>query len=333
MLVAVVLLADLNRELCRTEFIVRLHAELPAPFWNLLLGIVALGVGGQAAWASAETYESRVPLPLRGCRWTRFPEKEAALMRFVTANVEASADCVLARIGLMSLTFWTDRPPVGTFVPGNEWEALDPPTNEILLSSYGARKRLMFIDNPRPWYLESHNLEFSKFVAAQPSHAFLDFIAADFKQLARVGSCRLLVRKERHDLDLFDCAYPVGNDPKRPGRSLLRVKLPVDCELTGVASLELVDLDRTTRLGSTDFGSRAEPIFLYEADRELFGFDRRPSRPISLRSDQPLFLGYPTPLRLEHASYPAIRVFDRRGKRVLTLPVAVETCLEESDPH
>jgi len=327
-LVGAVLLVDLFHELRGGELLDQFRDRMSELNWNLILATAALLVGGEQGVARGLIYERYVPLNLKGCRWTRFPPKEAALLAFLTANAQQSSDCVIARIGLISLNFWTDRRPPGTFVFGNEWEGLDPDANERLLSSYRDRMQLMFIDNPKPWYLKTHNLDFSSFVAAQPSHKFLDFVSQHFKQLARVSSCRLLVRKERTHLDLVDCAYEAGLDSQHKGRSLLRIKLPAGAELNGVTSIDLVDLQTGAWLGSTAFDDRTRPLLQLDVDGEqILRNGPRSAAVVSLQSDQDLLLSYPTRLRLDRMPFPAIRFLNFQGGRLLTLPVAVETSL------
>jgi hypothetical protein len=331
LLVGVVLLTDLYHELRGREFFDDFRDRLSELDWNLILAIVALLAGCQAAFVAGSTYQRNAPLDLPGCRWTRFPEKDAALLAFLTENVQESSDCVVARIGLLSLDLWTDRSPPGTFVFGNEWETLDPDANEQLLSAYRDRMRMMFIDNPRPWYLKTHNLEFSSFIAAQPAHAFLDFVSQHFKQLARVSTCRLLVRQERNDLNLFACAYAAGIDLPRRNRSLLRIKLPRGAELHDLARIELVDLEGAW-MASTEPGPSGRPIALVNREgEEILRSARQSAEGVSFQADQELFISYPTRLQLDRTLFPAIRFVDSQGQRLLTLPVAVETCLAGSE--
>jgi hypothetical protein len=292
--------------------------------WNLVAASLALLFGGLPALVAARTYEHLVPLDLRGCRWTRLSEREATLLTFLAINAEKSSDCFVARIGLMSLHFWADRRPASDFVLGNEWDTLDPATNELLLTAHRDHLRMMFIDNPTPWYLDSHKLEFSKFAAALPAHAFLDFISQHFKQLARVANCRLFVRKERKDLDLYDCAYEAGVDPTYDGRSLLRLKLPEGRNLKGVAAVELVDLASGEQIASTEPGGPAQLLLLFDRGQSRSTSSDRSSAPAALSPDERHFLAYPTELRLDRVPFPALRFLDTQGHRVLTLPVAVE---------
>jgi len=186
----------------------------------------------------------------------------------------------------------------------------------------------MFIDNPTSWYLDSHKLEFSKFAAALPAHAFLDFIHQHFKQLARVANCRLLVRKERKDLDLYDCAYEAGIDPTRDGQSLLRLKLPGGQKLKDVTVIELVDLVSAEQIASTEPGGSARRLHLSDRSGQVRSRNSdRSSGPPVLSGDEPEYLAYPSEIHLDSLTFPALRFLDARGKRVLTLPVAVETCL------
>jgi hypothetical protein len=318
----IVLLSDL----IEVDFVRRLRERISTPDWNIALATLALLAGVLPAIAAGRTYATSVPLELRGCRLTRLPEGETALLEFVTANVEASSDCFVARIGLMSLHFWANQRPVGNFVFGNEWESFDPATNDLLLSTFGDRMRMMFIDDPHAWYLDSHELDFPKFVAAQPSHRFLDFVEQDFKQLARVANCRLLVRKERTDLALFCCAYAAGSDATRKDRTLLRIKLPNGKTLNDASTIEIVDLTSEDQLGSTASTDAAERLLIVAGSAGKL--DAGPGvTPASFADDPSLSLSCPQHIHLDRAGFPVIRFLDPRGQRLLTLPVAVETCL------
>jgi hypothetical protein len=321
-LAGIVLLCDF----LEIQLIERRRLRALAVDWNIMLGSLALIVGGFAAFASASTYEKLVPLELRGCRWTRVSEKNAVLYEFLAANVQASSDCFVARIGLMSLHFWADRPPVGNVLLVNDWETIDPTADELLLFSHRNHSRMMFIDNPTPWYFKSHSLPFPEFVALQPSHRFLDFVGQNFKQLARVGTTRLLVRNERPDLDLYDCAFLPKAQAGRSSPSELRLRLPDSPRLSDVAVIELVDLDRQEELGSTLAAETDRKLLLRDgASRILL-----PSAggAVDLRPPGREFrLSVPLSIRLEEAGYPALRFFDSSGRRLVTLSVAVEAAI------
>jgi len=296
--------------------------------WNIVLGSLALLVGGFAAFDSVSTYEKLAPLELRGCRWTRVPERDAALYEFLAANVHDSSDCFVARNGLKSLHFWADRPPVGNVLLANEWDGLDSTANELLLSAHRDHIRMMFIDNPMPWYLDSYKVEFSKLAAVLRAHEFFDFVGQHFKLLARVANCRLLVRKERKNLDLFYCAYAARIDPRHKGNSRLRLKLPEHRELKDVAKIDLVDLDSGQQIGSTAPDSSGQHVLLLNsAGREILPNADGTSSSKSLDPDRQFFLVCPTEIRFDRESFPAVRFLNSRGERLLTLPVAVEISL------
>jgi hypothetical protein len=322
LLVGAVLLCDF----LKVDLVDQVRRRRWAVDWNLTLASLALVLASVPAFAAARTYENSVPLDVRGCRWIRLPERNACLFTFLAINVEASSDSVVARNGLMSLHFWADRPPVSDIVLGNEWDGLDTETDQRLLLAHRDHLQMMFIDNPAPWYLESHRLEFSKLAAALRAHTFFDFIGENFKQIARVANCRLLVRKERHDLDLYDCAYEVGIAPHHEGKSLLRLKLPHGLELRDVAKIELVDVDSGQLFGSLGASTSAQQLLLLDgAGHEIL--PKGSLIPATFDSEGRLFLAYPTKMRLNQAAFPAVRFIDSRGKRLLTLPVAVEVHL------
>jgi hypothetical protein len=326
LLAAVVLASDF----LQVDLVGQISRSARRADWNLVTACLALVLGGVPALVAARTYESLVPLDLRGCRWTRVSEREATLLTFLTANAEASSDSFVARNGLMSLHFWADRRPASDVVLGNEWDMLDEPVHEALLSAHRDRLRMMFIDNPSPWYLDSHKLEFSKFAAGLRAHAFLDFIGQNFKQLARVANCRLLVRKERTDLGLRDCAYEDGIDPKRKVQSLLRLELPEAPKLTAAAAIDLVDLVSGQTIASTRPGGPTQPLVLFNdafAPAQTVGAILEVSRGLAQGGEGRLFVAYPTAIHMRDVSFPALRFLDETGMRLLTLPVAVETCL------
>jgi hypothetical protein len=319
LLAAVVLFCDF----LEVDLVGSLRRRAPALNWNLVAATLALLLGGVPAVEAARTYQHLVPLDLRGCHWTRLSEREATLLTFLAINVEKSSDCFVARIGLTSLHFWADRPPASDLVLGNEWDGLDDATHERLLSAHRNRELMMFIDNPMPWYLDSHRLEFSKLAASLRSHAFLDFISQNFRPLARVSNCRLLVRKERPYVDLYDCAY--GE------KGALQLNLALSPELKSLAAVDLVDLVSEERIGSTDPGRSAQSLRLLLGGRPFkLGEGRSPVDDLLAawstgETGEHLSLEYPTGILLDRVGFPALRFLDSRGKRLLTLPVAVET--------
>jgi hypothetical protein len=146
-----------------------------------------------------------------------------------------------------------------------------------------------------------------------------------------VSTCRLLVRKERNDLNLFACAYAAGIDLPRRNRSLLRIKLPRGAELHDLARIELVDLEGAW-MASTEPGPSGRPIALVNREgEEILRSARQSAEGVSFQADQELFISYPTRLQLDRTLFPAIRFVDSQGQRLLTLPVAVETCLAGSE--
>jgi hypothetical protein len=104
--------------------------------------------------------------------------------------------------------------------------------------------------------------------------------------------------------------------------------LPAGAELNGVTSIDLVDLQTGAWLGSTASEDRNRPLLQLDVDGEqILRVDRRSAAVVSLQSEQDLLLSYPTRVRLERMPFPAIRFLNLQGQRLLTLPVAVETCL------
>jgi hypothetical protein len=102
------------------------------------------------------------------------------------------------------------------------------------------------------------------------------------------------------------------------------LKLPEGRNLKGVAAVELVDLTSREQLASTEPGSPAQLLLLFDRGQGRSTSGDRSSARAALGADERQFLAYPTEIRLNRVPFPALRFLDAQGKRVLTLPVAVE---------
>jgi hypothetical protein len=282
--------------------------ERPARL-NLAVMLSALIVAGLATFAAGMTYFQSDPLNLKGCRWTRVSERDASFYNFVTANVRASSDCFVPRFGLASAYFWVDQRPASKVIIGNQWEGMGRSADDALLDAHRDRMQMMFIDTPNPWRLDT------------PKTRFLSYVQGHFRALARVGPTRFLVRKERADLELRDCAF----QPKVGGAAanILYLRLPSVPKLEAVSSITLVDLDQHQELASTSDQLPERTLIL----KDVQGRTLLPSRTPPAELPAPgrdLRLIFPASIRLDQAKYPALRFVDGNGLRLLTLPVALE---------
>ncbi len=182
---------------------------------NTVLLFVALLCGSVAMIDAEESYRQSVAVDLPGCRWIRMSERDAAFCTFLATNVRRSFECVFARFGLESLHFWAEQPPASDFVPiSNLWSQMDPSDDERLLQAHRDCLRMLFIDNPNPWN------------PVPPKMKFLDFVSTHFKLLGRLGATRLLVRNERTDLMLYDCAFQRRSAHGSQSGAPLSLRLP-----------------------------------------------------------------------------------------------------------
>jgi hypothetical protein len=282
--------------------------EWPARL-NLAVMLSALVVVGLATFAAGMTYFQSEPLNLKGCRWTRVSERDASFYRFVSANVRASSDCFVPRFGLASAYFWVDQRPASQVIVGNQWEGMDRSADDALLDAHRDRIQMMFIDTPNPWRPDS------------PKTKFLSYVQGHFRTLARVGATRFLVREERTDLELRDCAF----QPKAGGAApnVLYLRLPSVPKLDAVAAITLVDLDQHQELASTSGEQPGRTLILKDVNgRTLSPSQNRPTELPTPGRDLRLIV--PASIRLDHAEYPALRFVDGNGLRLLTLPVALQ---------
>jgi hypothetical protein len=277
----------------------------------LKLAFVSLAIvlSLRATWLAAEKYLGLEPVALAGSHGMRMSEKDKSFYEFVTANVRFSSDCFVPRFGLASVYFWAAQRPASNVIIGNLWEGMDRSEDDALLEAHRDRLQMMFIDTPNPWRPDT------------PKTKFLSYVQGHFRTLARVGTTRFLVRKERTDLELFDCAF----QPKAGGAApnILCLRLPSVPKLDAVAAITLVDLDQHQELASTSGEQSERKLVLKDAQGRTLLPSR--SRPAELPAPGRDFrLSFPTAIRLEHAGYPALRFFDGNGLRLLTLPVALE---------
>jgi hypothetical protein len=281
---------------------------------NTVLLFVALLCGSVAMIDAEEAYRQSDAVDLPGCRWIRMPERDAAFCTFLATNVRHTSDCVFARFGLESLHFWAEQRPASDVVPiSNLWAQMDPVDDERLLRAHRNRMRMLFIDNLNPWN------------PVPPKMQFLDFVSSHFQLLGRVGHTRLLVRKERTDLALYDCAFQRRSASGGVPNPTLFLRLPTVPKLQGVATVELVDLARNP--GSQVLKSTAGPEsgclkLIDNADHLLLP---AATGPIDIGSTDPsLRIVLPEKTDLTAIDFPALRFLDTQGRRTLTLPVVVD---------
>jgi hypothetical protein len=307
--VGAVLLVDVARE-------TRLFDRFAVPWRsfsvssNIVLLSLSLVIGMVAMIVAEKEYREYVPLDLPGCRWTRMSEREATFCKFLATNVHRSSDSVFARFALESLHFWADQRPASEVVPiSNLWSQMDPVSDDRLLQAHYNDLGMMFIDNPNPWN------------PVPPKMKFLDFIAARFRVIGRIGATRLLVRKDRKFLQLYDCAYERSRPAGSSSEHQLTLCLPERAELPGVATIELVDLDRepaerflaSTSRGLTLADSSGRSLLPSAEGRvDLAGGQRG------------LIIRPPGSINLTDASFPALRFLDADGRRLLTIPVVLD---------
>jgi hypothetical protein len=310
--IAVALVADVGRELglfsgLRAGMGGR-HAKA-----NSVLLAAALLIGLVSMIDAEEEYRALTPLDLPGCHWTRMPERDAVYCTFLATNVRRSSDCVFARFGLESLHFWAQQRPASDVVPiSNLWAQMDPVDDDRLLQAHRDCLRLLFIDNPNPWN------------PVPPKMKFLDFITSQFQLLGRVGPTRLLVRKGRPGLALYDCAFQRRAASGTVPNPTLFLRLPAAPKLQGAAAVELVDLARNS--GSQVLKSTAGPDsdclkLMDTADRLLLP---AAAGPIDIGTDQSLRIVLPEKTDLNAIAFPSLRFLDADGRRTLTLPVVVD---------
>jgi hypothetical protein len=281
---------------------------------NVLLLVVAFLIGSLSMIDSVEEYRRLTPLDLSGCRWTRMPERQATFCTFLATNARRSTDCVFARYGLESLHLWAEQRPASDVVPiSNLWAQMDPDLDERLLRAHRDCLRMLFIDNPNPWN------------PVPPKLNFLDFIANQFQLLGRVGPTKLFVRKERSDLELFDCAFQRAVADGGAPNPTLELRLPRDPKLKRVAVVQLVDLTRDPGVdvlaATVDRGSQQLTLI----DRAGSSLLPTEANPIELaESAASLRLTLPAGIELKGAGFPALRFLDPDGRRLLTIPVLTD---------
>ncbi|HEV8001176.1 MAG TPA: hypothetical protein VGP63_14915 [Planctomycetaceae bacterium] len=282
---------------------------------NVVLAGLALACGARVALNSARTYAALDRVDLRGSHWTRMSERDASFYKFVAANIRASSDCFVPHFGLASAYFWADQRPVSTLLIGNTWGGTDPVSDAKLLADYRDRPEMMFVDNRNPWFPDDPRLK------------FLDFVADRFQTLARLGSTRLLVRKERWDFKLVDCAFLPKATVGKPVGSVLYLRLPDVPRLSQVARIDLANLEPPEELASTDASLQERKLVL----KDQSGRTLLPSPNGAADLPAPgrdLRLSVPPSVRLDQVGYPVLRFFDGNGRRLLTLPVAVEAAVQ-----
>ena len=90
--------------------------ELPIASMSLragypLIAVVVLAMAVNTAGKTVASYRAATPVDLRGSRWLRIDEGQAASLRWLVANLARYADRFLATTGFNTLYVWTDKEP------------------------------------------------------------------------------------------------------------------------------------------------------------------------------------------------------------------------------
>jgi hypothetical protein len=143
--------------------------------------------------------------------------------------------------------------------------------------------------------------------------------------LGRLGATRLLVRSERTDLALYDCAFERRAANGGRTQSTLSLRLPAGHDLRGVAAIEFLDLSQEPTdqlLASTAPDQPHRLTLMNGSSRPLLP---TATSPIDLSdTDKKLRVSLPTGLDLRRVEFPALRFVDGNGRRLLTLPVLAD---------
>lgn len=262
-----------------------------------------------------------VRLDLPGCRLTRVTEDQAAIDRFLAANVAALSDGFLARTGQNSLHWWANVPLLSARAVSDSWSTLDADDDAVLTAAYSGHPKLMFLD--RASYIDA--------LAKQPTPDFqvLRFVHEHFRPIARAWEFTLLVRKDRPDsielTDLRGCAYPpAGNDSASVGITELRLRLPAKSILDGLGEIQLKDyatdtVIADTRIPALNPGSltvgmvKANSFQRVSLSAVAVTFAREPGTNFQLQLRQPV--------DLRSLTRPCVRLLDTHGRPIVLLPV------------
>lgn len=292
----------------------RTAAYLPA--------VCALGWLVLQSMTGYETWVRREAVPFKGCHWMRLPERDAAVLRWLTDNLGESADTYFAIKGPNSTYFWSGVKPPTTSIVANSWQAISVDRQRLMIEVAETKPKVMLIGH-----------EFARPTDVN-QNPFLQYATQRFKPIGRVGGYTLYVRSDRSVMPpLFSCAHIMSqDDPARrtisgrpdggPLFTVINVSLPRAVFVGGVATVQLVDLQTRSMLAATNASDPEQGMSLMRRtnDGSVSWIARNETIELSDRGELVLVCGrdiLKTPIQ-----FPSIRFLDQFGNRLLTLPVA-----------
>jgi hypothetical protein len=198
---------------------------------------------------AAQSHQRQFALALPGSRRLRLPDPQAALYRFLAANLRQPGRTFLTMPGLYSLYFWAEKmPPTG--LNAADWMAmLSDQQQQQVIESVKSEEDLWVVIAPQ----QALKRVDPRFLQDQP---LVKYMRSRFQRVNHVGEIELGNRSGRGSSGLLQCVhwnYMVGQEPPAAGDWLQLVcRVPLAYGIAGqVTTIIVVDTTRNRIVASS----------------------------------------------------------------------------------
>ncbi|HEX8200227.1 MAG TPA: hypothetical protein VF590_07045, partial [Isosphaeraceae bacterium] len=254
---------------------------------------------------SLKAYHNQTPIDVPGGDRLRLPPQQAALIRWLVANLGRHADTFLCTTGFNSLYLWAGKQPPSTILIGNSLEIYSQEQQEALIASLARC--------PYAWVI-THATFFDYAGSARPPNpsALLAYIDAEYVSCGRVAGYEILVRRGREQPLLVDCARRT-----RVGEAVLVLSPTPGVSVDRVCLYDVAR--RVTIAECRPAGPGARWTVLDEGGTRAPDADRG-AGVIASSSPRRLVLSWAAPVALVPDHRLIARLLDRQGRLIRSVP-------------
>jgi hypothetical protein len=283
--------------------------------------VIALAIVALIGWRGFNFYQfyndrgSMVGSEVPGAGRVRSDEKAAATYQWLIANLNRHADTFESTIDMNSLFLWTGMSPPSKIVIGATLDFYNDEQQQLVVQGLLRSPKACVIYHPQ-LYQGEH------VPAGVPPGPLLKMVREEFKSCGSVNQYDFCVRKGRDFPTLVNCVRLEPHGDNRTGNaertvtgSLLLTAVPGRT----ASRLSVYDLDKETILADTQPGGTI-PALDVEASGSPVRLQSAGSAGLDLSAERPLTLAFPTsdPLVTEH--FLVVRLLDRNGRLIKSIP-------------
>ena len=280
------------------------------------------------------SYYSVDEVHLAGSHLTKMPEYQAAIYRFLSDTITASADTFVGKFGLNSLYFWSHTRPACIVTVGHSWQLFDTTQQNLLLSANQAVPRLIYIDHTG--IADESRL----FPAEKRPIPFFTFVQQEMHPGVRVGDFKLYSRGDSGEMKLRSCAYKSAGGKTIPASQIhsaapmspipserfectfLHISVPAGLAGCRITRVELVNIYGQVLLCLTS-GLETGKLAVLLGQRGQVLLPNQPEIATVPSDGEEWTLAIPASIDLGALSDPVLRFYDG-PRRQCTIPVALD---------